>query len=135
MTNRWNSTRSCRTRSRSISADCSLGNSSDELIKEEGTDIRFFPEEGKTFAPISDRSRQIIKDQGDVEAFELLELSDKVQCTHCQRCVTSSHVCCSCERTLVYLNPNPAIEEEIKRNMMQKFDLLTTDAFILVEPR
>ena len=36
-----------------------------------------FPEEGKTLTPVSDRSRQIIKEQGNVEALELLELSKR----------------------------------------------------------
>ena len=39
---------------------------------------------------------KIIKEQGNVEAFELLELTNKVHCTHCDRYVTSGHVysCC-----------------------------------------
>ena len=50
-----------------------------------------FPEEGKTFTLISDRSRQIFKDEGNVEFFEKFEeLSNTVQCTYYHQFVTSS---------------------------------------------
>ena len=39
-----------------------------------------FPDEGKKFTRISDRFKQIMKEQGNVEAFEILEHSKKVQC-------------------------------------------------------
>ena len=48
-----------------------------ELMKE------FFPDEGAKFTRTTDRSKQIVKDQGNIEAFEILELSNKVQCQHC----------------------------------------------------
>ena len=75
-------------------------------------------------------TRQIIKDQGNVEAFELFELSNEVQCKHGHGYTTSSHVHCCCGRTFVYANPNLVIEEQIKRNVKQKFDLLTAAAFL-----
>ena len=59
-----------------------------------------FPENGRQFTLISDQSDQIIKEQGIVEAFELLEFTKKVQCIHCQRFVTSGHICCCFGRTL-----------------------------------
>ena len=40
-------------------------------------------DEGAKFTPIGDRSKQIMKEQGIIEAFEILELSNEVQCQHC----------------------------------------------------
>ena len=51
-----------------------------------------FPEERKKFTPISDRSRQNIKEQSNVEAFELRELSNKMWCEHSQKDMISGHV-------------------------------------------
>ena len=59
---------------KSTSADFSVGESSYELLKEELME-ELFPEEGNTFTLISDRSKQIIKERGNVEALELLEVS------------------------------------------------------------
>ena len=40
-------------------------------------------DEGAKFTPIGDRSKQIMKEQGIIEASEILELSNEVQCQHC----------------------------------------------------
>ena len=53
---------------------------------------KVFPEEGKKFKPISDCSRLIVQGQGNVEAFELRELSNKVQCEHSHKDMISGHV-------------------------------------------
>ena len=58
--------------------------------KEQMEDV--FPEEGKKFTPINDRSRQIIKEQGNVKVFELRELLNEVQCEHCHKYMTSGQV-------------------------------------------
>ena len=42
----------------------------------------------------------------------LLELTNKVYCTHCHRCMTSGHVWCYCGPTLVYANQDPVIKDE-----------------------
>ena len=98
-----------------------------ELMQEQ------FPEKGRQFTLISDQSDQIIKEQGIVEAFELLEFTNKVQCTHCQRYVTSGHICCCFGRAHVYAHPNPVIAEQTRRSVKQQFELLTTPAFLLVK--
>ena len=43
-----------------------------------------FPDEGKKLTRIGDRSKQVTKEQGNVE---ILELSNKVQCEHCHKYV------------------------------------------------
>ena len=37
-----------------------------------------FPKDGVTITPISERSKEIIKHQGNVEMFKICELSNKV---------------------------------------------------------
>ena len=39
-----------------------------------------FPEDGKKFSPTSEETKTVVKEQGNVEAWELLELTDTVQC-------------------------------------------------------
>ena len=57
-----------------------------------------FPEEGNKCTLISDRFRQIIKEHGNVEPFELLELANKVHCKHCHKYMTSGQVSSHCGR-------------------------------------
>ena len=45
----------------------------------------------------------------------------------------SGHVYCSCGRAVVCTNPNPTVVEHIQRNIQQKFELLTTLAFLLIK--
>ena len=40
------------------------------------------PEEGRKFTPVSDQASKVIKEQGNVEALEHLDLTDKIKCTH-----------------------------------------------------
>ena len=69
----------------------------------------FFPVEGKNFTRITDRPRQIMKEQGNVEAFEILELSNEVQCQHCHKYMSSGHVHRSCGRSPVHTIPKQVI--------------------------
>ena len=39
-----------------------------------------FPEDGKRFSPTSEETKTVVKERGNVEALELLELTDTVQC-------------------------------------------------------
>ena len=64
-----------------------------------------------------------------MEASELLELSNKVQCEHYR---TSGNVCCYYGRSLVHANRNPVVEKQTQRSVQQKFELLTTPAFLLI---
>ena len=51
-----------------------------------------FLEDGKSFTPMSEHAKTVIVDHFSVEAFELLKITDKVQCAHCHQHVTSGHV-------------------------------------------
>ena len=88
-----------------------FGESSYEVIKKERADGQICPDDGKTFTRIGDRSKQIIKEQGSIEEFEILELLNKVQCEHCHKHMSSGHVCCHCGRSFVYPYPKPDIFE------------------------
>ena len=92
----------------------------------------FFPVEGMNFTRITDRPRQIMKEQGNVEAFEILELSNEVQCQHCHTYMSSGHVHRSCGLSLVHTIPKPVIVAQIQSNIRQKFELLTTPAFFVI---
>ena len=73
---------------------------------------QLFPEEGGKFTPVSDCSRQIVKEPGNVEAFELLDFSKKVRCEHCHKYMTSGHVYCQCGSSQVYANQNHVIDRK-----------------------
>ena len=87
----------CRPRSRSTSADFSLDKARDELIKETSIDGETFPEEGKTFTPIRDHSKQIIQEQGNVEGFGALGTYEQKYSVNIATCMTSRLVFCHLE--------------------------------------
>ena len=45
-------------------------------------ELPVFPKGGATCTPMSERSKQIILEHGNVEMFEICELSSKAQCVH-----------------------------------------------------
>ena len=77
--------------------------------------------------------RKLSKNKATSKRSSKVELPSRVQCIHCHRYVTPGHVYCYCGRILVHVNPNPVIEEQIRRNVKQQFDLLTAPAFLLVK--
>ena len=70
-----------------------------------------FPESGDEDTPMSDDAKQIIKYQGNVEAFRLF-LTDKIQCEHSHKYVIAGHVYCCCGRLLNCKDPDPEIQEQ-----------------------
>ena len=79
-----------------------------------------FLQDGVKFTPISERSKEIMKQQGNVDMFDICEHSNKVQCEHCRKYVPSGHVYCGCGRAVV-------------RKTKQRFELLTTPEFVLIK--
>ena len=58
-------------------------------------------EDGKRCMPTSEEAKTVVKEQGNVEALELLELAGTVQCVAIAiTYVTSGHVCSQCGRVL-----------------------------------
>ena len=86
------------------------------------------PDGGAKLTPIRNRSKQIMKEKGNLEAFEILELSNEAECEHCPTYVSSGHVYCDCGRAA----QSPVIVEQLQRKIRQKFELLTTSAFFLI---
>ena len=87
------------------------------------------PDGGAKLTPIRNRSKQIMKEKGNLEAFEILELSNEAECEHCPKYVPSGHVYCDCGRAA---GQSPVIVEQLQRKIRRKFELLTTSAFFLI---
>ena len=91
-----------------------------------------FPEDGKRCTHMSEEAKTVAKEQGDVEALELLELTDTVQCVQFQYIydfLGTSVV--NVDVSSKVKNPDLLIEEQIQHFLTQKFGLLTTTAFVL----
>ena len=52
------------------------------------------------YKPMSECAKDFMKSQGNIEDFELCELSRKVQCEHCLKQVAEGHVYCECGKQL-----------------------------------
>ena len=87
-----------------------------------------FPECGDRYKPTSDSAKQIIKYQGGIEAFELRELKDKIQCEHCHRYVSAGRLHCYCGRLLTYEDSGRVIQEQSQRCVQQRLELLKNPA-------
>ena len=61
-------------------------------MKEQLMREQFHDDDGKSCTSMREQSKKIIQDQGDVHAFELVELTDTIQCEHCHKNVTSGHI-------------------------------------------
>ena len=82
-----------------------------------------------TYKLVRDDTKQIITDQGNVEALELVDLTDKIQIEHYHQYVIAAHVYCTCGRLLKYENLDPEIQSQVKRLGFKRYDLLTTPVF------
>ena len=68
------------------------------------------------YKPMSDDALKMITEQGNVEAIELLELTDKVLSDHWLRYVSSTgHVCCDCGRALPLAINGSEIKSQVGR--------------------
>ena len=91
-----------------------------------------FPEDGKRCTHMSGEAKTVVKEQGDVEALELLELTDTVQCVqfHFKYDFLGTSVV-NVNVSSKVTHPFPRTEEQIHHFLMQKFGLFTTTAFVL----
>ena len=87
------------------------------------------PDQGRTFTLKSDEAKKV-KVRGNVEVFEVQELTNQIHGAHCHRYRTPGHVYCFCARILVYANP-----DQTWSDVKQGFILLTTSASLLVRRR
>ena len=52
------------------------------------------PQDGRTSQPLSEETKDIIVEQGNIEAFELMELTDQIQCERCYRYMSVGYTYC-----------------------------------------
>ena len=76
-------------------------------------------QETDTFDPFCEESKKIIHNMGNVEYFELCEVSAKTQCSSCAACWPDGVVCCPCGHL-----------RKIRLMTKEKFDLLSAPFFI-----
>ena len=90
------------------------------------------PQDGKRCTPTSEEAKTVVKEQGNVEALELLDLTDTVQCGQLPyTCDFWARLLSMWTCPQKVKNPDPLIEEQIQHFFKQKFDSLTTTAFVL----
>ena len=77
-----------------------------------------------TFNPVSEESEKIIHNLGNVEYFQLCEVSAKTQCSSCAKCWAGGVVCCTCGNCLT--------TPQKRRGCLtkEKFDLLSIPYFV-----
>ena len=68
-----------------------------------------------SYKPMSDHVKQIIKDQGDVEAYDLCQFSHKVQCQHCSKYMSSDNVYCEFGNAFAQAFKNQQIQNQVSR--------------------
>ena len=92
-----------------------------------------FPDEGAKFIPISDRSIEIfIRSKATWKLLRYLKSRIKFNAnTALNMCLQDTYIAVV-DAQLSFSNPNPVIVEQIQRKLRQKFELLTTPAFVLI---
>ena len=89
----------------------------------------------KEYQDDSEDFKNIVKEQSNIEAHEVLMITDAVQCKTCYHCAIAGHTCCQCGQ------PNPRASGEVKKQLfkiaMNCFKKLTTIALVVktVKPR
>ena len=66
---------------------------------------------------MSNEAKKVIEEHGDVDAFDFLELRDKVPCMQCHRHMASGHAYCLCGRIIANANLDPVIVEKQGTNV------------------
>ena len=59
-------------------------------------------QQNSVYNPFSKDSKDMIRELGNVELFELYETTPKVQCSHCLLCWNQGIVYCTCGQCLIY---------------------------------
>ena len=85
------------------------------------------PSDGQKPRPMSEKTMNIIAAQSNIEAFELVELTNKIQCEICHKYTSIAHIYSRCGSVL------PSASEEVKKQIINKniqnIDILMTSAF------
>ena len=85
------------------------------------------PKQGVGFTPIIERSKEIIKQQGNAELFERCGLSNKVHCEHLLNvCASRDTFSVVVAAQLSVPIQTPTVVEQMRREIRQTFELWTT---------
>ena len=76
------------------------------------------------YTPFSDQSENMIHLSGNVEGFELCQLFDRIQCTHCMRHSMRGVTNCECGPCIIPL-------ERVRRLNKERFEVLTIPLFTI----
>ena len=77
-----------------------------------------------TYNPFSEESKKMIHNMGNVEGFELREISSRIQCSYCLKHWTEGIVYCICGTCFIH--------REFKRRLTkERFDALTILDFVI----
>ena len=84
--------------------------------------------QNNVYNPFSKNSKEMIRELGNVELFELCETTPKVQCSHCLLYWNQGIVCCTCGQCL--------IDNESRRTFNKlKLDALSFPNFVMKKGR
>ena len=67
----------------------------------------------KEYQEMSQDAKDIVTEQGNREAYEILMITDTVQCKSCDSYTTPGHTYCKCGRML------PGASDEVKKQVLQ----------------
>ena len=84
------------------------------------------PQDEPTSQPMSEKTKDIIVEQGNIEAFECTELTDQTQCENgCRHMSVGDGYC---HRGRILPGASEEVQRQILKNVMQNFELLTTSS-------
>ena len=78
----------------------------------------------RTYNPFSEKSKQMIHNVGNVECFELCEISSNIQCSSCRKYWAEGIVYCTCGTSLIPTDLTGRLTEE-------RFDALTIPHIVI----
>ena len=99
------------------------------LIKSLLKEILETPNKDEMYQEISQGAKNIVTDQGKLEALEILMIKETVRCKSCHEYATLGHIYCKCG--LVLPQASDEVKKQVLENVIICFSMLTTSAFIL----
>ena len=66
------------------------------------------PTDQQKYKPMDNCAKEQIMRQGNMEFFEIVKQTPKIQCTHCLQYTCAGHVYCPCGTELNFATANPA---------------------------
>ena len=73
-------------------------------------------------------AKDIVKQKGNLEAHEILMITDTEQCRPCYTYATPRHTSCKCG--IILLRASEEVQKQVLKNGINWFNVLTTSAFV-----